>query len=376
MLKTIQSEWLNEILVELESTKKLKIISPFITLNVVKKVLNKFKGKEIELITRYNLNDFKVGASSLDALQVLQNEGCKIKGIKNLHSKMYLFDERSVIITSANFTSGGFFNNREFGILSKDKIILDDSLSYFNKLWSFDDQILSEGKISDWRQELNEETSEKKPKNFLPDYGISEKDKVLNNRKYFIKFFGKNNSRVKKDYHARREIEHGCCHYALAFSRKKNDKRPRKYRDGDVVFMARMLDGKDYAIFGRGNTFAHQDTRDVADINDIKHAPWLKDWPILIRVHSTKFIDSKMEDCPRLREMIENLDYESFDKTLKKHSEGIQKINPWHSLRQQADVQLSESGAFWLERKFKNALSINGMIPESYIKQFYQGIKL
>ncbi len=376
MIKTIKNNWLHEFKNELKDINHVRIVSPFITDNMVRHLLELFSGNRLQVITRYNLNDFKKGVSSLKAIERLLNAKAEIKSVKDLHSKLYLFDKKSVIITSANFTNGGFFNNKEFGILSYESSTITESTNYFNNLWNIDTKLLDVNVTKDWKTQISNSKPTPRPKDNLPDYGASLTDKIIKNRRYFIKFFGKNEHRVLLNYNSKSEIENGCCHYALSFSRKSNDKRPRKYRTGDVVFMARMIHNNDYAIFGKGITIAHNDIRDIAGPNDQKHVPWIYDWPILIRVYNTIFIDSTMQNCPKMSELIEELDYDSFLRTSQKHSNGIENINPWNSLRQQADIWLSEAGAVWMEQKFAEAISINGKVSDSFINQFYNGIKI
>ena len=67
-----------EFLKELENTKKLKIISPFITDNMVTHLLNNWDGNTIQVITRFNLNDFRSGVSSLKALKKLIASGAQV----------------------------------------------------------------------------------------------------------------------------------------------------------------------------------------------------------------------------------------------------------------------------------------------------------
>jgi len=110
-MKVIQNKWLDNFLNELKNTKDLKLVPPFITDNMVTHLFKNWQGSTIQVITRFNLNDFRSGVSSLKALRKLIENGAEIKGIKNLHSKVYIFDTKSMIITSANFTNGGFFTN-------------------------------------------------------------------------------------------------------------------------------------------------------------------------------------------------------------------------------------------------------------------------
>jgi HKD family nuclease len=369
MIEVIQKNWLDYFLSELNETNSVYLISPFVTKNIVDHLLHNGSAK-IQLITRFNLNDFRSKVSSLSALKMLVEKGAEIKGIKNLHSKVYLFDNKSVIIGSANFTSGGFFNNYEYGIKTSDNNTIIKTSTYFNSLWNISQEVLTITKIEEWENELR--TSRSIPKNDeLPDYGQIASIQGSTNRKYFIKLFGKTEHRVDLDFTSRNEIERSHCHWALTFSGKKG--RPRKYNDGDVVYMARMLHGTDYAIFGKGFALKHVDERDVASDLDIDEIDWKEDWPIYIRVQNPEFVDSSMRNCPKMSELIDTLQYDSFDKTQRKYLNGDEDINVWASLRQQADVQLSEIAAEWLENKFQEARIEFGAIPQDYINNLYSG---
>lgn len=377
MIKTIQHNWLHEVKQELVKSKHIRIVSPFITDNLVRLCLQFYSGDELQVITRFNLNDFRSGVSSISALERLLNAGADIKGIQGLHSKLYLFDQKSVIITSANFTNGGFFQNKEFGIKSYEEETILSSINYFNELWNIDDNLLTTEQLDEWKPIVKRAGNNQSSIPALPDYGKSYQKKVIgqtddHKRKYFIKFFGKNESRGNLSDPTRWEIEYSCSHYALSFSDKKG--WPRRYRDGDVVYMARLIHGNDSAIFGKGITYKHIDKRDIVGPDDISHIDWLEEWPVLIRLHSTEFIDSTLENCPKMNEMIQELDYESFRSTNDRFNWGERDINPWNSLRQQADIEITELAAFWLEERLQNAVSEFGEIPETFINQFYRGI--
>lgn len=379
MIQTIQHNWLNELKEALLETGHVRIVSPFITDNLVRLFLESFTGNQLQVITRFNLNDFRSGVSSISALDRLLKASADIKGIQGLHSKLYLFDQKSVIITSANFTNGGFFQNKEFGVKSHEEEIVLSSINYFNELWEIDDYLLTKEQLDEWKPLVKRGGGSQSIAPTLPDYGKSYQKKIIgqaegHKRKYFIKFFGKNEHRKHLHESVRPEIEYGCCHYALSFSDSKG--RPRRYRDGDVVYIARMLHGNDYAIFGKGITYKHVDDRDVVGPDDIDHVDWLEDWPILIRLHSTEFLDSTFENCPKMNEMLHELDYESFRSTKNRFNWGEREILPRNSLRQQADIEITELAAQWLEEQLQNAFSDFGKIPESYINQFYQGIKM
>lgn len=372
-MQVIQKNWLDVFLKELQRTDVVRIVSPFISEHIVDLLLHHFHGSKIQVITRYNLNDYGSGVSSLTAIEKLVKAKADVRGVRALHSKLYLFDQKSALIASANFTSGGFFKNLEFGVLSDDSAIVSQSQDYFDKLWKLDPQPLQQNQIDQWRKEIENSRANTPKVTPLPDYGQSYIRKKIGTKRYFIKIFGTKDDRASLGYSTKEEIEESHCHYALSFSRRKNDGRPTRYRDGDVVFMATMLHGHNYAIFGRGICYSHHHNRDIADADDIKAVSWRGDWPILVRVHSTRFIDSTMGNCPTMADLIGDLSYQSFKNTLVRHESGERNINPLNSLRQKPDVWLSEMGALWCEQRFEDTLKNLGEVPYSYVNQFYQG---
>jgi hypothetical protein len=376
MNRTIQENWLKEFNNELIDTETVCIVSPFITDGIVKHLLDNFKGERIQVITRYNLNEFRRGVSSLTAIEKLLKNNAQIKGVQGLHSKLYIFDNKSVIITSANFTNGGFFNNKEFGILSNHSNTVTESHNYFNDLWKIDSKSLIQNQINEWRNIIANSRPSPSAGEELPDYGTSYQKSIIQNRKYFIKFFGKDDNRLSLEVKVKQELKWGCSHFALSFSRNKKDTRPRRYRDGDVVFMARMTDTKDYAIFGRAITFKHNDVRDLANDEDIKHINWLKDWPVLVRVEKPLFINSTFGNCPKLNELISDLDQDSFASTKRRLDSGESNINTKYTLMRKGDVILSDSGAQWMELAFQKAIEQEGEVENSFIENLYQGEKI
>lgn len=377
MIRTIQNDWLNIFRIELSGITTVRIVSPFVKENMIDHLIKESRGCKIQFITRYNLNDFRSGASSLKALKKLVDCGAEIRGIKGLHSKLYLFDFKSVIITSANFTSGGFFNNKEFGVVTDDQSVINQAQIYFNDLWKIDTEFLNSNRIDEWSSKIqNSKIKYVNQRNELEDYGASRKEQILQNRRYFIKFFGTANYREDMSAQVENYVRHGVSHYALSFSKPSNDGRPKRYRDGDIVFMARMSNHgeNDYSIFARGETVAHDRVRDIAGPDDIAHVGWVAQWPILVRVRNVKLINGTLADCPRMSDLTNNLGYESFDSTIKNYDRGIGNISTKAAVMQKSDVRLSDSGALWMEDKFVSALDKCGAIPRSFIDQFYRGI--
>ncbi|HLF50937.1 phospholipase D family protein [Flavobacterium sp.] len=369
-MKVIQNKWLDNFLKELATTKELKIVSPFITDNMVTHLLDNWKGNKIQVITRYNLNDFRSGVSSLKALRRLIEKDVEIKGIKDLHSKAYIFDANSMIITSANFTNGGFFNNHELGIKSESEVQIKETLDYFNKLWSFNNDLLETNKINEWQKIIAENRITTAGAN-LKDFGTSIIRKVIGDKNYFIKFYGRGNERANWNEDVVDIINGTHCHFAITFP--EGIGRPTRYNEGDVVYLARMIEDQEYAIFGKAIARKHDRIRDIASNEDKKHIEWKEEFPIYIRVHSVKFLNTTFKNCPKMGVLMNELGYECFKKTKERHDNGEENINPRLSLMRKPDIWLSEEGAFWVEQRFNEAKKKFSLVPQTFIDGLYQG---
>jgi hypothetical protein len=95
---------------------ELRIICPFIKCGTAERLLRAGRPRTILVLTRFNLGDFCDGVSDLSALRLLLESGAQVKGIRNLHAKLYLFGQTRAIVTSANLTDAAMRRNHEFGI--------------------------------------------------------------------------------------------------------------------------------------------------------------------------------------------------------------------------------------------------------------------
>lgn len=369
-MEIIQNKWISIFLNELKDTNELRIISPFISDNMVNHLLKNWKGNKIQVITRYNLNDFRSGVSNLSALKKLIEKGTEIKGIKDLHSKAYIFDNKSMIITSANFTNGGFFNNYELGIKSENWEQIQDTLNYFYKLWQLNSDVLDIATIEEWEAIIRNNKVVTKG-NDLKDFGTSVIRSAIGSKNYFIKFYGRGHDRANLNTKVTELIEGSHCHFAITFP--KGVGKPKRYKDGDVVYMARMIDNNDYAIFGKAIAYKHNNARDFASLEDIEKISWKREFPIYIRVHSGEFLNTTLLNCPKMGKLMNELGYECFRKTKERHDKGESNINPRLSLKRKPDIWLSEEGAFWVEEKFKEVKKAYKLVDQSFIDSLYQG---
>ena len=308
--------WYDKFLDEIAQTQKLRIVAPFVKEQIVRKIQENFDFKNLELITRFNLRDFASNVSDLKSLKFSVENNANVFGVKQLHSKIYIFDDRSAIITSANLTYGGLVSNYECGILITDKKTIRDIQKHFDELKSIAGNKLTIGQCEDWEEQLSQLEIVNTSIPALPDFG-SATINIDSRKNYFVKFFGTANNRVPMSFKSRDEIDRALCHYACGFSEKK---KPRQIKDGDIIYMARMTQNpRDYAIFGKAEAIGFVDGRDQATDLEIEQRPWKSRWPIYLRVENAEFIDGTWTDCVLLYDLIKSLDYESFPSTKERY---------------------------------------------------------
>ena len=88
--RLVDSGWEQELTKAVsEDVSELRIVCPFIKLGALGRLL-KFRPKAVLVITRFNLADFACGVSDLAALRKLLKAGARVRGVKDLHAKLYL----------------------------------------------------------------------------------------------------------------------------------------------------------------------------------------------------------------------------------------------------------------------------------------------
>lgn len=107
-----------------ESKENIYLCAPFIKKDVVNKILeNKKEDIEMVVITSSNISNFLCGSLDISAIKELINKGVTVRNYQNLHAKIYIFDRKKALITSANLTSNALYRNYEYGILIDDVAI-------------------------------------------------------------------------------------------------------------------------------------------------------------------------------------------------------------------------------------------------------------
>lgn len=137
-MRILTTPW-KDALLELVSCSEhsVKITSPFVKENICRDLVNAKKPTaEIQLLTSFKLPNIYSGSLDLAALEVIISDKGKVKNFPKLHSKIYLFDDKKVVITSGNLTNGGLLNNYEYGILTDEPNVVAQVSGDFLTVWN------------------------------------------------------------------------------------------------------------------------------------------------------------------------------------------------------------------------------------------------
>ena len=365
---------------------RLRIVCPFIKERSLDRLLE-LRPKRVQVITRFNLADFAERVSDIAALRELLDCGAAVRGIRNLHAKVYVFGSRRAIVTSANLTEAGLSLNPEFGVVTSDPTAIMECgdygiRRYFDSLWRRGGKDLILDQVLDWDRDVTrhlalghglEITSE------LPDYGAdvgieapleAGKSNVFGEApQAFVKFLGDSSNRPPLSLATLEELRESECHRVVGYPVKR---RPQIVEDGAEMFIARFVHG-DTRVFGRAIALKHEPGRDDATRRDVRRRSWRKKWPHYIRVHHAEFVAGTMENGVSLGELMEDLKADSFAPTQRNAKLGDgSNTNPRLSIRRQAAARLTDESYRWLGERLQNAFEVHGKILDSELKKLNQ----
>lgn len=373
----VHDDWIREFKAAMQATegKPLRIMCPFIQSSTIRSLLDSGKPSRIQVITRFSLNDCAEGVNDLNAFSLLLDKRAEVRGLRNLHAKVYLFGSERVIVTSANLTNAAFRNNHEMGIASSQEELVRACSEYFNGLWPRVGENLTRAKLEKWQKVVNAHFVNRANIRTLPplgDEGVAielsasfgpsgrRETVTANGPQAFVKFMGEGDNRVALDQSVMHEIRDAGCHWAATYPKSK---RPRSVHDGDVIFFGRLThDPNDIFIIGRAIGLQHVDDRDVATPEDIKARPWKVDWPNYIRVQQPEFVQGVVGNGVSLNGMMDHLGSDSFEPTYQNAIAGKGNTNPRKAYRQQAAVKLTAKAAAYMSHRLDDAMATHGRI--------------
>lgn len=132
---------------------EITIVAPYISKNPLINIIDVLDGIKIRILTRLSLDDFISSSSDINILNKLtKNSNIEIRYYSNLHAKIYVVDDKKAVVTSANFTQNGMYDNLEYGVLIEED--LTDMIQDINNLWS-NASIVNDEIIASIQDELN-----------------------------------------------------------------------------------------------------------------------------------------------------------------------------------------------------------------------------
>ncbi|WP_437284337.1 phospholipase D family protein [Sorangium sp. So ce406] len=357
----------------------VRIVCPFIKRRTAARLLAHGRPETLQVITRFDLDDFSAGVSDILALRSLLEHGGRIRGLRNLHAKLYVFGQSRAIVTSANLTEAAMAHNHELGVVAEGKDLVDPCLSYFDRLWGRSGEDLNLARLESWEAKVTKHQAEgarADPASRLGDEGADGGLLAVAPRgepwsgdaeQSFVKLFGEGDNRAFWTMPVFTEVDRSGSHRACTYPKGK---RPRKAQDGAIMFMGRMVqEPNDILIYGRAIALAHMPQRDDATPADIARRSWKKDWPHYVRVHHAEFVDGTLANGVSLNALMEALESDAFRVTQEHARRGEGNTNPRHAYRQQPQVELSREGFAWMSAALDRAFAEHGKLsPEILAK--------
>lgn len=167
------------------------IVSPWIKFTTLQKVINSVKhNKSIKwrVLSRANHDDFFLGSSDIEAFKLMvENESFDVRAVKQLHAKVYIVDDSSSLVTSANLTVSGMEINTEAGFASTNTDDLRELIEEFES-WFSQANPLDKSWLEDEQQKLLARKEEKPSEPEVPftpdDYHHPEDEPSKSGGKY------------------------------------------------------------------------------------------------------------------------------------------------------------------------------------------------
>ena len=373
--RLVDGKWDEEFTVALcDDASELRIVCPFIKVGALQRLL-RHSPRRVQVITRFNLGDYADRVSDVAALRKLLDADARVRGVRNLHAKLYLFGKKRAIITSCNLTEAALSRNHEFGMVTTDGTIIEKCLEYFDNLWcdAGDDLVLD--KVEDWERTVTDyllEGGRTHERGGLDDFGagigIVETPPaqvpiaISDSSQAIVKFLGSTDNRFQLSDLTIEEIKRSGCHWAVGYPLKK---RPRSVLDDAIIFMGRLTrDRNDIRIFGRAIGMAYREGRDDATKAEKEERPWKERWPHYIRVHHAEFVDGTMGNGVSLNKLMDTLGADSFATTQKNEARGVGNTNPRTTFRRQPHVRLSSEGLSRLSEWLQEAFEAHGKVSQ------------
>lgn len=289
------------------ANNKVRIVSPFIEEYAVNIWLDKIKTtpkiKNI-LITKFCDKDFLSGSNNLESLRKLINANVEIYLIKNLHTKLYLFDNNISITGSANFTMGGLINNVEYSVK------FENEQEYNKKCSQYFEYLLNECSNGECKYKLTLEQINKKEselESIKNDYNNSNKFKsygkeIKNQKENLIgvlkfEYTSDNRADSNKEYFPN---IYNSFYFTCAPYNEAKPMRPKMLSKDKLLFITVMSKDKNGnnapMIVGRARTYGFNE-KNIATAEMHKEHEWTKVFGFYVKLYNIEIIREPIKNC-------------------------------------------------------------------------------
>lgn len=350
---------------------ELLIICPYIKAGPMKRLLDHSGCSSIRVLTRLSERDLFDGVSDVSALELLLDRKATVRGIKNLHAKLFVFGASSVVAGSANLTEAAWRRNLEFGFTSGQPEVIEGCRDYFDSLWKRTSVDLTRDTLNAIRANVEKarKSASPTPKQDFHDHGqdlgsFSDPTPFESlPARSFVKFFGEGHNRASLDSPIAQIVDSDGSHYACSFPAGK---RPRRFKDGDTVFIGHFVPG-DLIVYGRALAHAHVEGRDDASESEKARRTWKAKWPHYVRVHSAEFVGGELNNGVSLNALKADLGAYCFRSTAERARAGDSDVKPESAYRQQAQVELTAEGWAWMTERLQTAFAKYGKLSDDVL---------
>ena len=184
--------------------------------------------------------------------------------------------------------------------------------------------------------------------------------KVARTPRVFVRFVSHDETRADWTLPVIDEVKRLGCHWACSH---REARRPRSISDGDIIFMARIVDHPhNILVYGRALAMKHVTGRDSATGADIELRPWKAEWPCYIRLRHPEFVDGTIADGVPLFAMMDELAEKTFTSTKRNAKNGNGNIDPKRAYWHQPSMELTPDATKWLSARLEHAFVQHGRI--------------
>lgn len=115
-----------------ESKMQVRLCAPYVKEEIINNIYsNKRNNVKIDFISNFSIPNFYKRSSDIESFKTIKEYKDEVYNCQMLHAKIYIFDDKYSIVTSANLTTSGFRKNLEYGVYISDISLVNKTVEDF-----------------------------------------------------------------------------------------------------------------------------------------------------------------------------------------------------------------------------------------------------